>query len=87
MSQNRQLQQTLYQFLYADSFISFKDIRMGKTFFDFGLLTKALNTEKKVMGRRVTASSTDTLSNLARLKMGKQIITDNFVNALNQGLD
>ena len=38
------------------------------------------------MGRRV-AQSSDQLSNLARLKMGKQIVTDNFVNALNQGLD
>ena len=39
------------------------------------------------MGRRITGATEHLQGNLARLKMGKQIITDNFVNVLNQGLD
>ena len=35
------------------------------------------------MGRRITGVE----EQLSRLKMGRQIITDNFVNVLNQGLD
>ena len=78
--------QALYKFLYTDIVSSFKDIRKGKSFFEFQRLNSALIGDRpKMQGRRMNANSGG--STLARLRMGKQLNQDSLVDQLSQQLD